>query len=353
MSSPVSQNTPAAQGFVDLVCEGGGVKGIALVGGLSVLEERGFQPQNLAGTSAGAIVSTLFAAGYTPAELYTLLKAQKFTDFQDPTWLTNIPLVGSVLSVIFEKGIYKGDAFLNWMRHLLAAKGVHTFRDLVHPAYADQPRYRYRVQMIASDLLGRRMLILPRDASKLGIDPDDLEVALAVRMSMSLALYFKPVIWRNPKTNEYAFITDGGILSDFPIWLFDSDGIPAWPTFGLRLAEDNPKATPDGWLPAGPFSRLNIIDYLKSLLGTLMEAHDRFYIETDSFVRTIMLPNLGVQTTDFTISPEKADALYNAGRQAAETFLQTWNFQSYIAQFRQNHPKPTRREQVAALINSR
>ena len=42
--------------YVDLVFEGGGVKGIALVGAFSVLEERGYEPQNMAGASAGAIV---------------------------------------------------------------------------------------------------------------------------------------------------------------------------------------------------------------------------------------------------------------------------------------------------------
>jgi predicted acylesterase/phospholipase RssA len=44
---------------VDLVFEGGGLKGIALVDAYSVLEERGYKPQNIAGTSAGAIVAAL------------------------------------------------------------------------------------------------------------------------------------------------------------------------------------------------------------------------------------------------------------------------------------------------------
>ena len=48
--------------FADLVLEGGGVKGIALVGAISVLEERGYQFRRVAGTSAGAIVGALVAA---------------------------------------------------------------------------------------------------------------------------------------------------------------------------------------------------------------------------------------------------------------------------------------------------
>lgn len=46
-----------------MVFEGGGLKGIGLAGAYSVLEERGFRPQNTAGASAGAIVAALVAAG--------------------------------------------------------------------------------------------------------------------------------------------------------------------------------------------------------------------------------------------------------------------------------------------------
>jgi NTE family protein len=50
---------------VDGVFEGGGVKGIALVGAASEIEAAGYEIVNLAGTSAGAIVATLLAAGYS------------------------------------------------------------------------------------------------------------------------------------------------------------------------------------------------------------------------------------------------------------------------------------------------
>ena len=53
---------------VDLVFEGGGLKGIGLVGAYSALEERGYRPKNMAGASAGAVLAALVAAGYTAAE---------------------------------------------------------------------------------------------------------------------------------------------------------------------------------------------------------------------------------------------------------------------------------------------
>ena len=67
----------------DIVCEGGGVKGIALLGAIYYLEEKGYTFQNFAGTSAGAIVSSLLAVGYTGKELKELLLNIKFTDFYE------------------------------------------------------------------------------------------------------------------------------------------------------------------------------------------------------------------------------------------------------------------------------
>src|SRR6185437_7140056 len=46
----------------DLALEGGGVKGIALVGAVLVLDEAGYKIQRVAGTSAGAIAASLIAA---------------------------------------------------------------------------------------------------------------------------------------------------------------------------------------------------------------------------------------------------------------------------------------------------
>ena len=112
---------------VDLVLEGGGVKGIGLVGALAVLEERGFRPQSLAGTSAGAIAAALTAAGYSAAELLGILAELDFNSFKDEGWEDRVPIVGTPLSVLKDEGIYEGGRLLEWMRELLAARGIRTF----------------------------------------------------------------------------------------------------------------------------------------------------------------------------------------------------------------------------------
>ena len=99
----------AAAKNCDLVCEGGGVKGIGLAGAYAGLEEAGYAPKRVAGTSAGAITAALIAAGYTSAELKEIVLSLDFRQFEDKGWEDRIPLLGTPLSVLLEAGVYEGD----------------------------------------------------------------------------------------------------------------------------------------------------------------------------------------------------------------------------------------------------
>jgi NTE family protein len=70
----------------------------------------------------------------------------------------------------------------------------------------------------------------------------------------------------------------------------------------------------------------------------MMEAHDARYIKDEQFIRTIAIPTLGVGTTEFDISREKSEALYQSGRLAAKEFFTTWNFTEYINKYRKGKP---------------
>lgn len=334
---------------VDLVMEGGGVKGIGLVGALAVLEERGFEVQRVAGTSAGAIAAALVAAGYTAAELRQVLLELDFNSFKDETWEDRIPLVGEVVSAVFEKGMYKGERFLEWMQGLLAAKGVRTFADLPAGEPSGDDGDAHRLQVIATDITDHELLRLPRDAARFGVEPDELAVAEAVRMSMSIPIFFEPWRWRSQTDGREHLIVDGGVLSNFPVWIFDSAGEPRWPTFGLMLVEPEPRAAPGANQPPAP--DVSIVTYLKDLVETMLEAHDRMYLENDTFVRTIPIPTLGVRTTEFDLTRERAEALYGSGRKAAEDFLARWDFDAYKAAFRAG-AAPGRRQAVDKLASS-
>jgi NTE family protein len=337
--------------FADLVFEGGGVKGIGLAGAYAAFEERGFEHRSVAGTSAGAITAALVAAGYKSSELDEILLDVPFTRFKDFGWEDYIPLVGKLAGVLLERGIYEGRFFQSWMADLLAAKGITRFGQLVDEN-AELPQNRWRLRVIASDVTHRRMLVLPNDAGHLGIEPDDLEIAYAVRMSMSIPVFFEPVVHHNPVTHADHLIVDGGMLSNFPVWLFDCAGRdPRWPTFGMLLVEPDPKVPIGHRLPGAEHGaeRGSVLDYFKSLASTMMAAHDRIYLEKATYARTIPIPTLGVGTTEFGITPERVRALHESGRRAAHSFLESWDFTAYVEEFRRGRDHSRRGELVAEM----
>lgn len=314
---------------VDAVFEGGGVKGIGLVGAVAVTEEKGYTFENVAGTSAGAIVASLVAAGYSAAEVKDIMDSLDYSDFKDKGLLDKIPGLGPIASLGFEKGIYEGEFLQNLLRELLDKKGVSTFGDLVMEEYKDDPRYRYKLQVIAADSSLGRMLVLPGAIESYGIRPDDLSVAYAVRMSMSLPLFFEPVVLKNAD-GERSYIVDGGLLSNYPVWLFD-DGTdnPSWPTLGYKLVEPE---------EGRPNSIRGPLSLLAALISTMMEAHDARYIDDTNFARTIPIPTLGVRTTDFDLSRERSEELYESGRSAASEFFESWSFEDWVKKYRQGEP---------------
>ncbi len=335
--------------LADLVFEGGGVKGIGLAGAYRELSDRGYRPGCVAGTSAGAITAALVAVGYSGAELQDIvLNQMHFQDFEDSTFLDHFGAPGDLARFLVSRGVHSGKHFLGWMRERLEAKGITNFSQLRDPAATD-PNRIYRLQVIASDLSARSMLVLPRDAARLGIDPDELQIADAVRMSMSIPVFFEPVTIRNRSTKADHVIVDGGLLSNYPVWLFDTapGTAPKFPTFGMLLVAPN-QQTP--LLPSTAASEAvaavgSDVDFLKAIAETMMQAHDRFYVEQANYARTIPIPTLGVGTTQFDISPGQAAALFESGQKAAAEFLATWDFQNYIAKFRSG-AVPSRRHTV-------
>jgi NTE family protein len=325
------------------------VKGIALIGAAEVVEQAGYVFHNLAGTSAGAIVAALLAAGYSAAELKPILMELDFTAFMDTSLVGKVPLVGPEYEMIRHWGFYKGDYFLDLMRRLLSkklGKDRVTFRDLMVPG-SEEDRYRFKVHVIASDISRGRMLILPDDIRVYGIEPEDLEVALAVRMSMSIPYFFEPMMEKNTQ-GEPCYIVDGGLLSNFPIELFDTPppAQPEWPTFGFTLVPPKSLRSPDGAISHhihGPATML------WAMFSTATEAHDAYYMsQPDVAARTIRIDNLGISPIAFDLSPDQKEQLHQSGQAGARAFLETWDFEQYKAKFRSGRPDVRRMPLVKA-----
>ncbi|MFU8832875.1 MAG: patatin-like phospholipase family protein, partial [Wenzhouxiangella sp.] len=80
-----NQKTPQ---FRNLIFEGGGVKGIATIGAMEILRQRGFLDHivRVGGTSAGAINALIFALGYSIEEQREILESTNFRDFMDSSF---------------------------------------------------------------------------------------------------------------------------------------------------------------------------------------------------------------------------------------------------------------------------
>lgn len=290
--------------IADAVFEGGGVKGIGIVGALCCLEERGYKWDRVAGTSAGAIIAALVAVGYKAHEIKKIMLNINYRDFLDKDSLQSIPLIGGIAGFLIEKGIYSGNKIENWVNSLLMIKGKKKFKDV--SVFRES-----RLKIIASDITNKEILILPDDLKKYGIDEMEFEISKAVRMSIGIPFYYKPY---KLKSNEgISYIVDGGILSNYPIWIFDSEDAIKKPTIGFKLIE-----------PKTDFKRedrFGIANYALDIIKTMMEGKDSIHVKEKDFLRTIPIPTLGVKTTEFDISNSRSLKLFNSGYNSGMVFL--------------------------------
>lgn len=316
----------------DLVLEGGGVKGIALVGAITVLEEHGYVFNRVAGTSAGAIVAALLAAGYNGAELTDAMQHLDYEKFRDRNLLDHFGVVGDAASVLLQQGMCKGAYLHSWLRDLLATKNVRTFGDmkLPDPSSTLLPDQQSRLLVMASDISNGVLRRLPWDYEAFGIDSENVYIADAVRASMSIPFFYTPVRLKTARGDEVWFV-DGGMLSNFPITVFDrTDGRqPRWPTFGIKLSA-RPEAS-----QGVAYHVHGALSLAEAMIGTLTGFYDRMHVSDPSVcARTIFVDTMKVRATDFDIDAATRQRLFDNGRVAAETFLKTWNWDTYLATFR-------------------
>ncbi|KAB7708793.1 hypothetical protein F9802_01185 [Bacillus aerolatus] len=286
---------------IDGVFSGGGIKGFALIGAYEAIEQRGLTFVRLAGTSAGAIMAALIAAGYTSEELKKVMTEVNEKQLLDETRF-DFPFA-RWLSIYFKLGLYKGKKLEQWLEGLLAQKGIRSFGDLAPGA----------LRVVTSDITNGRMLTLPDDFPAYKINPRTFSVARAVRMSCTLPYFFQPVKILEPHGN--ALMVDGGVLSNFPLWLFDEEKKRPRPVLGIKLSTQTmalPRQVKTG------------ADLFSALLHTMKDAHDARYISRRHEKNIIFIPVKGTAVTEFNLTDEKKDALIQTGREYAEAFLKRW-----------------------------
>jgi NTE family protein len=324
--------------FKNLVFEGGGVKGIAYLGAMKVMQEKGILPniKRVGGTSAGAINATLFALGYKLDEQRRILKKLDFNNFMDDSW----GLVRDTERLINKFGWYKGDFFHQWISGLVNNKLKNpnaTFRDLEAAGQPDLYVYGTNLSSHYGEVFSKEHTPSTR-------------IADAVRISMSIPLFF--AAFRNARNDAYV---DGGVLNNYPVKIFDREkyieeadrakvGIETkyykeenqkfmkkhpnssryvynMETLGFRLdSKQEIGVFRDGAEPVHNDIK-DFFDYIKALVSTIMESQLNSHLHSDDWQRTIYIDTLGVGTTDFDLSEAMKSKLEQSGRAGATAYF--------------------------------
>jgi NTE family protein len=335
----------------DLALEGGGVKGIGLVGAVLVLAEAGYRFRGVAGTSAGAIAASLIAAisqaGEEMVALKELMDSMTFANFMPEGRIHHFldhtgGKVGSLMAdaaILSRKmGLYPGDYLTEWLAPRLADLGVTTFSDLKlttaeDPGMSIAPGHEYRLLVHVSDITRGELARLPWDYPIYGHDPDEQDVVNAVRASMSIPFFFEPVTFEAraadvdvkapdgtevPRHHAAGTVTwtDGGMLRNFPIGAFDRvDGEdPRWPTIGIKLSSLQTNFPPTDACESA-------IAVGVHCLRTMMNEWDAYAVDPATAGRTIFVDNGGLTATDFDFTPAQQQMIFLNGVTAATYFV--------------------------------
>jgi NTE family protein len=315
---------------VNLVLEGGGAKGIALVGAIAELEENGYSFDRVAGASVGAVVGSLVAAGWTGKELLTELAEFDLGQFSGPR--RRLRRTRALYALTVHGGIHPMDTLRDWLTRLLAKRGVRTFQDLARPDDVSAPaERRFRLAVTVSDLSRGELVHLPWDYHRLyGLDPADQSVADAVCASAAFPYYFFPqTITANQRAvaprlqvgNGTSTVIDGGVLSNFPLEVFqDADT----PTVGIKLLPRLPRPEGDRQLLT-PRVYWRPLRLAEQMIGTMIEGRDQARLDHLTRItqrRVIVVNTRAAGILEFNLKPCQRAALLECGREAVREFVQ-------------------------------
>lgn len=184
-----------------LVLSGGGSRGIAHIGVLEVMEERGYDPDLVVGTSMGAVIGALYAAGYTPEAIRKQVLEIGWRGMFEPTPI----VVGHeraarypMLSFDVSAERYRVSRGLVGQWRINRALAALLFEANAR-SRGDFDKLPRRFRPIVADLKTGEAIALERG-----------DLALAARASMSVPGFFSPVEW------DGRIFVDGGIAANLP-----------------------------------------------------------------------------------------------------------------------------------------
>ena len=328
-----------AYNFRNLVFEGGGVKGIAYLGALEVLDDKEILPgiARIGGTSAGAINAILLGLGFSRKETRDILWSLDFNEFMDDSW----GVVRDTERLIEQFGWYKGDYFRHWIGKLIREKTGNS-----ESTFADIESLKEKHGFKSLYFMGTNLSTAFSEIFSAEHTPR-MCVADAVRISMSIPLFFAAK--RSSRGDVYV---DGGVLDNYPIKLFDrikylDSGNFAEPdyyqrinlqlknmerpissyvynkeTLGFRLDTKEEISVFRDHAEPPHVKVANFFDYTWALVHTILEAQQSSHLHSDDWARTVYIDTLGVSTTDFDLSDSRKKKLIKSGKDGASKYFE-------------------------------
>ena len=234
-------------GSIGLVLAGGGAKGLYHIGVIKALEENDIPIDYVSGTSMGAIIGALYAAGYTADEMASLATSGEvekwvsgkiddryrlfYTERQD------LPSMFSVYADVRSDSLNQRSSlnlalpysFVDTSQIDMALIGI--FSAASAAAGGDFNRLMVPLRVVAADINSHEQIIYRSG-----------DLPLAVRASMSYPVVFRPVT-----DNSGRVVVDGGVYNNFPWQPLDEEFEPDF-IIGSQCLDANPPATQDSSL---------------------------------------------------------------------------------------------------------
>lgn len=281
------------------VFEGGGVRGVALAGAAAGAMDIGVEFDRMVGTSAGAFVASLLAAGFDADGLADVINRVRWPDLLKPVRSTRIPVVGRHVALVAHRGIYDSRRLEQVWGGLLAERGVRTFGDLPPESLG----------VVVTDLSHSRGVLLPGGLADYGYDPDRFPVARALRMSAAVPFLFTPVRLRDRRSGDVVVMADGAMAANYPAGIVKKD----LPVLGFRLVPDDNYPVDEHLTVRGPLT------LARSVFRAGIRARYTLPREPEPGVLVVQVPVRN--DLDFDMSPAEAEAVFYRARRAAAAQL--------------------------------
>lgn len=289
--------------YKNLVFEGGGVKGICYCGVVQILEELNILKKinKFAGSSAGSIIASLLAIGYTANELKDIMFSFNFNDLIKGR--KNYLRDG--VRLIHSYGMCDGDDVMSFLGKLFLNK-VHNVNYTFENLFIE---YGKMLVITVTDINNLRTEYISH------LTHPKMPIRKAIRMSLSIPYLFEPV-----KMNNNLYV-DGGLLDNYPIHVFDGE-FPGDKNEKLNLIPTNPHTlgikiiVPDEEEDYQCHKREkieNLEQFSESLIDTLMVSNSRRYIKPGYWERSIPIHVQAIPLFKFKLNKEEKEALYKNG----------------------------------------